>query len=75
MIYDLYAISNHYGGVGGGHYTAYGKNSLNGKWYSFNDSNCTQTNIERLVSAGAYNLFYRLRDHIDVNSINYEGLR
>lgn len=25
-IYDLYAISNHYGGLGGGHYTAYGKN-------------------------------------------------
>ena len=23
--YDLYAISNHFGGMGGGHYTAYGK--------------------------------------------------
>ena len=34
--YDLYAVSNHYGGLGGGHYTAYGKN--NGKWYEFNDS-------------------------------------
>lgn len=30
-IYDLYAISNHYGGLGGGHYTAYAKNG--GKWY------------------------------------------
>ncbi len=30
LIYDLFAISNHYGGVGGGHYTAYGKNSLTG---------------------------------------------
>jgi ubiquitin C-terminal hydrolase len=30
-IYDLYAISNHYGGLGGGHYTAYAKNSS--KWY------------------------------------------
>lgn len=29
--YELYAISNHYGGLGGGHYTAYGKNR--GKWY------------------------------------------
>lgn len=28
LIYDLYAVSNHFGGVGGGHYTAYGKNSL-----------------------------------------------
>lgn len=26
LIYDLYAVSNHYGGTGGGHYTAYGKN-------------------------------------------------
>ena len=25
-IYDLYAISNHYGGLGGGHYTAFAKN-------------------------------------------------
>ncbi len=25
--YDLYAISNHYGNMGFGHYTAYGKNS------------------------------------------------
>jgi ubiquitin C-terminal hydrolase len=24
-VYDLYAISNHYGGLGGGHYTAYAK--------------------------------------------------
>lgn len=40
LIYDLYAVSNHYGGVGGGHYTAYGKNSVTGQWYSFNDSSC-----------------------------------
>lgn len=25
QVYDLYAISNHYGGLGGGHYTAYAK--------------------------------------------------
>lgn len=25
-IYDLFAISNHFGGLGGGHYTAYAKN-------------------------------------------------
>jgi ubiquitin carboxyl-terminal hydrolase 4/11/15 len=29
--YELYAISNHFGGLGGGHYTAFGKN--NGEWY------------------------------------------
>ncbi len=29
--YELYAISNHYGGLGGGHYTAYAKNGE--KWF------------------------------------------
>lgn len=30
LIYDLFAVSNHYGSVGFGHYTAFGKNFLNG---------------------------------------------
>jgi ubiquitin carboxyl-terminal hydrolase 4/11/15 len=30
LIYDLFAVSNHSGGVGGGHYTAFGKNYLTG---------------------------------------------
>lgn len=25
FIYELYAVSNHYGGLGGGHYSAYAK--------------------------------------------------
>ena len=37
LIYDLYAVDNHYGGLGGGHYTAYAKNIENGKWYNFDD--------------------------------------
>lgn len=40
-IYELYAVSNHYGGLGGGHYTAYGKN--NGRWFEFNDSSVRQS--------------------------------
>lgn len=39
MIYDLFAVSNHYGGLGGGHYTATCKNYKNSLWYDFNDSN------------------------------------
>lgn len=27
-VYELYAISNHYGGLGGGHYSAYSKVNL-----------------------------------------------
>ena len=39
MIYNLIGVSNHYGGLGGGHYTAFAKNPLNDKWYEYNDSN------------------------------------
>lgn len=28
ILYDLYAISNHFGGLGGGHYTAFAKNKV-----------------------------------------------
>merc|ERR1712029_1097152 len=31
-VYDLMAVSNHYGGMGGGHYTAYAKNKDDGRW-------------------------------------------
>lgn len=35
-VYDLIAVDDHYGGLGGGHYTAYAKNFVDGRWYSFN---------------------------------------
>jgi len=38
LIYDLYAVSNHFGNMNGGHYTAYAKNPINNKWYEFDDS-------------------------------------
>lgn len=38
IIYDLYAVSNHYGSLNGGHYTAYAYNSVLQKWFDFNDS-------------------------------------
>jgi ubiquitin carboxyl-terminal hydrolase 4/11/15 len=37
-IYDLYAVSNHFGGLGGGHYTAFAKNIYDNQWYNFDDS-------------------------------------
>ena len=36
--YELIAVSNHFGSLGGGHYTAFAKNSYNDKWYEFNDT-------------------------------------
>ena len=55
--YDLFAVSQHYGGTGGGHYTAVCKN--NGKWFSYNDSSCHETNENDALSSAAYVLFYR----------------
>jgi ubiquitin carboxyl-terminal hydrolase 4/11/15 len=63
--YDLCAISNHYGGLGGGHYTAYCKNKSTGKWYHFDDSSVTEMDgdsHDRLVSKAAYVLVYLRQD-------------
>jgi ubiquitin carboxyl-terminal hydrolase 4/11/15 len=35
-IYDLFAVDNHYGGLGGGHYTAYAKSFVDKDWYDYN---------------------------------------
>jgi ubiquitin carboxyl-terminal hydrolase 4/11/15 len=61
-IYDLFAISNHFGGVGGGHYMAYAMNPLTKTWHEFNDSSVNSINEENLVTSAAYVLFYRRRD-------------
>lgn len=37
-IYDLIAVDNHWGGLGGGHYTAHARNFYNGEWYEYNGS-------------------------------------
>lgn len=42
LLYDCYGISNHFGGVGGGHYTAYAKNPISNKWYNFDDSHASE---------------------------------
>ena len=55
--YDLFAVSQHYGSTGFGHYTAVCKN--NGKWYSYNDSSCCSTSEADALSSAAYVLFYR----------------
>jgi len=59
-VYDLYAVSNHYGGMGGGHYTAYAKNKEDNKWYTFDDSHVSSIpDPERVKTTAAYVLFYR----------------
>ena len=36
LTYDLFAVDNHYGGLGGGHYTAFAHNFYDQNWYEYN---------------------------------------
>lgn len=36
LVYDLFGVDNHYGGLGGGHYTAYAKSFIDNAWYEYN---------------------------------------
>jgi ubiquitin carboxyl-terminal hydrolase 4/11/15 len=38
LIYDLFGVDEHIGGLGGGHYRAYALNHANNEWYHFDDS-------------------------------------
>ncbi|KAG9093044.1 CSN-associated deubiquitinating enzyme Ubp12 [Ceratobasidium sp. UAMH 11750] len=60
-MYDLFAVDEHMGGLGGGHYRAYAKNPSDEEWYHFDDSYVTRSSAEDSVNANAYLLFYRRR--------------
>lgn len=64
-IYDLAAVSKHIGSLGGGHYVAYARSSVDGEWYYFDDGSvrhCTVSDVEE-DKVGAYVLFYIRRDY------------
>jgi ubiquitin carboxyl-terminal hydrolase 4/11/15 len=60
--YNLIAVSNHYGSLGGGHYTAYGQNRLDGKWYYFDDSSVSGSDENSVCTNAAYLLIYLRQD-------------
>jgi ubiquitin carboxyl-terminal hydrolase 8 len=63
-IYDLYGICNHMGGVMGGHYTAFVKNSEN-QWLHCNDRNIDLVqNPSSIITPMAYCLFYRKKNNL-----------
>jgi ubiquitin carboxyl-terminal hydrolase 4/11/15 len=43
MVYDLFAVDNHYGGLGGGHYTAFAQNFYDKQWYEYNGKSSRKT--------------------------------
>uniref|UniRef100_A0A8C6IWE0 ubiquitinyl hydrolase 1 n=1 Tax=Melopsittacus undulatus TaxID=13146 RepID=A0A8C6IWE0_MELUD len=69
-IYDLYAVCNHHGTMQGGHYTAYCKNSVDGQWYCFDDSDVQQLPENEVCKQTAYILFYQRRTAIPSWSAN-----
>lgn len=67
-VYDLYAVANHYGGMGGGHYTAFARASHPdeqsahaNQWHEFDDSHSDPVAPGRVCTPAAYILFYRRR--------------
>ncbi|CAD8073602.1 unnamed protein product [Paramecium primaurelia] len=70
VLYDLYAVSNHYGGLGGGHYTAFAKNKFTKKWYNFDDSHVSEASESQVITKAAYVLCYQLRTD---ESMNMQG--
>lgn len=62
-IYDLYAVSNHIGGMSGGHYTAFALHESDQNWYKLDDSHCSLLHDPcYIVTPNAYLLFYKLRE-------------
>ncbi|KAG8433125.1 hypothetical protein GDO86_017424 [Hymenochirus boettgeri] len=70
FIYDLYAVCNHHGTMQGGHYTAYCKNSVDGMWYCFDDSEVQHLPEDDVCKQTAYILFYQRRAAVPSWSAN-----
>ena len=59
-IYDLIAVSQHWGASFGGHYTSVCKKE--DIWYEFDDEDVSKTNKDRIVNSNAYVLVYQLKE-------------
>jgi len=63
--YELFAVCNHRGAIGGGHYYTYAKSSVDGKWRVYNDTKVYEIeSIKHIVTRNAYLLFYQRKDLI-----------
>ena len=57
-VYDLIAVDDHYGGLGGGHYTAYAKNFVDGRWYNYNGASCCHHHRHIMHAKADTNFFF-----------------
>jgi len=67
-MYDLYAVSNHSGGMSGGHYYSYAKGGsgpiAERDWYEYNDSTVRKMSADKVRTKAAYVLFYQRRPSV-----------
>ncbi|KDR80672.1 hypothetical protein GALMADRAFT_241045 [Galerina marginata CBS 339.88] len=75
LVYDLFGVDEHIGGLGGGHYRAYASNHLTGKWYHFDDSYVTPARASDSVNANAYLLFYRRRTKSSLGGKSFQKVQ
>ncbi|KAI8963906.1 UCH-domain-containing protein [Daldinia sp. FL1419] len=73
-VYDLIGVDCHWGGLGGGHYTAHAKNFIDGQWYTYNDSSVSRASPDRIVDSSAYLLFYRRRSEIPLGGPRFQQI-
>ncbi|KAJ3234303.1 CSN-associated deubiquitinating enzyme Ubp12 [Chytriomyces hyalinus] len=69
-LYDLYAVSNHFGGLNGGHYTAFVKSVTQNEWFHMDDSCISRIDEDEIMTSAAYILFYVRRGAEHKPSVN-----
>ena len=60
-MYDLFAVSSHFGHLGSGHYVADAM-GVDDVWRRFDDSTVSETQVGAIDACGAYVLFYARRE-------------
>jgi uncharacterized UBP type Zn finger protein len=63
-IYDLYAVCNHSGQLGSGHYFTFARDKFD-RWRRYDDSYVATMGEDEVQSSNAYLLFYKRRDVAD----------
>ncbi|THH05050.1 hypothetical protein EW145_g5076 [Phellinidium pouzarii] len=74
LLYDLFAVDEHLGGLGGGHYRAFAKSHDTDKWYHFDNTYVTPVEASDAVNANAYLLFYKRHTSRPIGGKTYEKI-
>ncbi|KAJ6219785.1 hypothetical protein RDWZM_005597 [Blomia tropicalis] len=72
--YNLIGVANHFGGLGGGHYTAFAKNAKNQRWYNFDDSSVSAVSENDAITKNAYVLFYERHHHPENSDVKMSDI-